>query len=106
MMNGKILKCCKIPIKTEINTIGSKTLKKKDISPLFNKPPNTKFTPAAAYFNNSLNKFEIAVMRMRPTCVFNSRNVKINCTISMIMIGLNLMYFLFLLAIKARKKRQ
>lgn len=43
-------------------------------------------------------------MRIRPNCVFNSRNGEINCTISIRMIGLNLIRFLLVLTIKARNK--
>ena len=47
MKNGSILKCCNIPIKTEIKTIGNNTVRKNGISPLFARPPNTKFIPLA-----------------------------------------------------------
>ncbi|COF10487.1 Uncharacterised protein [Streptococcus pneumoniae] len=56
---GKILKCCRIPIKTAKNTIGNSAVKKNETSPLLTRPPNTKTIPASAYPRSAPNPSEI-----------------------------------------------
>lgn len=56
---GKILKCCRIPIKTAKNTIGNNAVKKNETSPLLTRPPNTKTIPASAYPRSAPNPSEI-----------------------------------------------
>jgi hypothetical protein len=48
IINGRIFKYWKIPINTEINTIGSRTFRKNGDSPLLAIPPNTNDIPAPA----------------------------------------------------------
>src|SRR6478735_4202745 len=72
-MKGRILKCCKIPIKTEIKTIGSRTFKKNGIDPLFAMPPNTNSTPWFAYESSFPKTLAIALIIIKPNFVFRGK---------------------------------
>jgi hypothetical protein len=73
MMNGRILKCCKIPIKAEMNTIGRRTFKKKGDAPSFTIPTNTKVIPSFAHYKSFPKPSAIELMITKPNFVFNNK---------------------------------
>ena len=85
--------CCNIPISAEINTIGINTLKRTKtlFDLLIHQIQNSH--RQQRYFNNSPKPSAIPLINIFPTLVFNNKNPKMNCNITIVMIGRYLTFF-------------
>lgn len=84
MKNGKILKWFKIPIKTDINTNGSNTVKKNVDPFLFCKSPKTNFIPALLILIKPSKNDPSVVNIVKPIVVFIMNNTSMTWIIIII----------------------